>query len=36
MLPSGNDAATVLSENVGAVLYFDKIGNKSLIECKSG
>lgn len=31
MLPSGNDAATVLSENIGAVLYFDKCGNKSMI-----
>jgi D-alanyl-D-alanine carboxypeptidase len=31
MLPSGNDAATVLAENLGAVLYFDKSGNKSLI-----
>lgn len=33
LLPSGNDAATVLSENVGAVLYFEKSGNKSLVEC---
>ena len=31
MLPSGNDAAMVLAENLGAVLYFDKAGNKSLI-----
>lgn len=31
MLPSGNDAATVLAENLGAVLYFDKVGNKSMI-----
>lgn len=31
LLPSGNDAASVLCENVGAVLYFDKVGNKSLI-----
>ena len=31
MLPSGNDAALVLSENLGAVLYFDKVGNKSMI-----
>jgi len=31
MLPSGNDAAVVLAENIGAVLYFDKSGNKSLI-----
>ena len=31
MLPSGNDAATVLAENLGAVIYFDKAGNKSLI-----
>jgi D-alanyl-D-alanine carboxypeptidase (penicillin-binding protein 5/6) len=28
MLPSGNDAALVLAENLGAVLYFDKTGNK--------
>jgi len=33
MLPSGNDAATVLAENLGAVIYFDKSGNKSLINC---
>lgn len=33
MLPSGNDAATVLAENLGAVIYFDKAGNKTLIEC---
>jgi D-alanyl-D-alanine carboxypeptidase len=26
MLPSGNDAANVLAENLGAILYFDKIG----------
>lgn len=36
MLPSGNDAATVLCENLGAVLYFDKAGNKTLIECNCG
>lgn len=35
LLPSGNDAATVLSENVGAVLYFEKTGNKTLVECNS-
>ena len=34
MLPSGNDAATVLCENLGAVLYFDKMGNKAMIEGK--
>ena len=28
MLPSGNDASLVLAENLGAVLYFDKSGNK--------
>lgn len=33
MLPSGNDAAVALAENLGAVIYFDKAGNKSLIEC---
>ena len=32
MLPSGNDAAMVLAENIGAVIYFDKAGSKSLIE----
>lgn len=31
MLPSGNDAAIVLAENLGAVIYFDKAGNQSLI-----
>ena len=31
MLPSGNDAAVCLCENLGAVLYFDRTGNKSLI-----
>lgn len=33
MLPSGNDSALVLAENLGAVLYFDKVGNKELIKC---
>ena len=32
MLPSGNDASMVLAENLGAVIYFDKAGSKSLIE----
>ena len=32
MLPSGNDAAMVLAENLGAVLFFDKTGEKSLIS----
>ena len=32
MLPSGNDAALVLAENIGAVLYFDRIGDKSMIK----
>lgn len=32
MLPSGNDAAMVLAENIGAVIYFDKAGDHSLIE----
>jgi D-alanyl-D-alanine carboxypeptidase len=27
MLPSGNDAALTLAENLGAVVYFDKTGN---------
>lgn len=26
MLPSGNDAAVVLAENFGCLLYFDSIG----------
>ena len=34
MLPSGNDAAMVLAENLGAILYFDKIGDQSMIEGK--
>ncbi len=33
MLPSGNDSALVLAQNLGAVLYFDKTGNKELIQC---
>lgn len=32
MLPSGNDAALVLAENIGAVIYFDKIGDHAMIE----
>lgn len=32
MLPSGNDAAIVLAENIGAVLYFDKAGSQHMIE----
>jgi len=26
MLPSGNDAANLLAENLGAILYFDAKG----------
>ena len=26
MLPSGNDCANVLAENLGALLFFDKMG----------
>jgi D-alanyl-D-alanine carboxypeptidase (penicillin-binding protein 5/6) len=26
MLPSGNDAANLLAENLGAILYFDSRG----------
>ena len=32
MLPSGNDAAVVLAENLGAIIYFDKIGDDSVRE----
>ena len=30
MLPSGNDAAIVLAENFGCLLYFNSIGKSSL------
>ena len=32
MLPSGNDAAVVLAENLGAIIYFDRIGDESVRE----
>ena len=32
MLPSGNDAATVLGENFGAFIYYERLGEKSLLE----
>ena len=32
MLPSGNDAALVLAENMGAVLYFDRMGEHKMVE----
>ena len=32
MLPSGNDAALVLAENMGAVLYFDRMGEHEMVE----
>ena len=31
MLPSGNDAATVLAENLGACLYYDRLGEAHLL-----
>lgn len=31
MLPSGNDAAIVLAENLGAYIYYDKKGEKSTL-----
>lgn len=31
MLPSGNDAANVLAENMGAILYFRDCGNEDAI-----
>ena len=34
MLPSGNDAATVLAENLGAYIYYDKKGEKSALLSK--
>lgn len=35
MLAGGNDAGIVLAENIGAVIYFDIMGNHSFIECKN-
>jgi D-alanyl-D-alanine carboxypeptidase len=32
MLPSGNDCANVLAENLGALLFFDKMGEKSMLN----
>ncbi len=32
MLPSGNDAAVVLAENFGCLLYFESIGQSKLFE----
>lgn len=32
MLPSGNDAATVLAENLGACTYYDRLGEAHLLE----
>lgn len=31
MLPSGNDAATVLSQNLGACIYYDRLGESHLL-----
>lgn len=31
MLPSGNDAATVLAENLGACIYYDRLGESHLL-----
>ena len=31
MLPSGNDAATVLAENLGACIYYDRLGEAHLL-----
>lgn len=32
MLPSGNDSANVLAENLGALLFFDKMGEKNMLS----
>ena len=34
MLPSGNDAAMVLAENFGALLYYESMGQYRLVESK--
>lgn len=31
MLPSGNDAALVLAENLGACVYYDRLGEAHLL-----
>jgi len=31
MLPSGNDAANVLAENLGACIYYDRLGEVHLL-----
>jgi D-alanyl-D-alanine carboxypeptidase (penicillin-binding protein 5/6) len=32
MLPSGNDCANVIAENLGALLFFDKMGEKNMLN----
>jgi hypothetical protein len=32
MLPSGNDAAMVLAENFGCLLYFNSIGQSQIFQ----
>jgi len=32
MLPSGNDAAMVLAENFGCLLYFNSIGQSEIFK----
>lgn len=32
MLPSGNDAANLLAENLGAILYFDAKGETEMLK----
>jgi hypothetical protein len=34
MLPSGNDAAAVLAENLGACAYYDRLGEAHLLVGK--
>ena len=34
MLPSGNDAATALAENLGACIYYDRLGEAHLLVGK--
>lgn len=34
MLPSGNDAASVLAENLGACIYYERLGESHLLVGK--
>lgn len=32
MLPSGNDCSNVIAENLGAMLFFDRMGEKNMLK----